>query len=153
MISMQKSLPWLVMAWLGMGAASRAGDAPAFRELRVATSTAGVIVGHAKLTVDALLPPAGGGDGLSGGYRVDVTPVPIGSEAGKLSIAVKAAELRRLAAGAAVQFTGKAVSKEGKNSRVSGTATPSGTDGGKLEIEVADYRGKLLFKTSYRLVR
>ena len=54
-----------------------------------------------------------------------------------------------------VRFTGQAVSQDGADtSEVQGRATPTGgTDGGEIRIQVEGKKGKLIFHTTYHLVR
>ena len=127
-------------------------DAPtAVRQLRIDPSSTQVLVGEARLSVNPL---TRGDDGLSGSYRVEVSPIPIGNEAGKLSIKLSDDDLRRLTGGETIDFTGQAVSTSGNRSEVRGTATPRGSSGsGALRIHIASKKGKLVFRTSYHLDR
>ncbi len=145
-------LPLLAALILGTAATARPADAPAVRLLRIEPSTTKVIVGRARLSVDPL---SRGEGGLSGGYKVEVSPVSVGNEAGKLSVKVSDEDLRKLAGGQTVQFTGQAVSTAGNTSEVRGTATPAagGGDGGALRIHIASKKGKLVFNTTYHLER
>ena len=94
------------------------------------------------------------GDGLSGTYKVEVSPIPVGSESGKLSVNVSGDDLRRLAQGETIQFSGQAVNTQGSSSAVRGTATPKGNSGsGALRVHIASKKGKLVFDTSYHLDR
>ena len=100
------------------------------RQLRIDPSSTKVLVGRAHLSVDPL---TRSGSGLSGTYKLEVSPVPIGNESGKLSVDVSGDDLRRLAQGETVQFSGQAVSAQGNRSEVRGTATPKGNGEGALQ--------------------
>ena len=149
-----KPRPLLLLAMLlTCGAATlRPADAPpAVRQLRIDPSTTKVVVGHARLSVDPL---TRSGDGLSGTYKVEVSPFPIGNESGKLTVNVSGDDLRRLARGETIQFSGQAVNTQGNSSAVRGTATPAGNSGdGALRVHIASQKGKLVFDTSYHLDR
>ena len=128
--------------------------APAVRELRIDPGKTGIPLGSARLLVDPLVHTAGK-DGLSAGYKVEVTPFTFKNEAGRFSVAISEADLRRLAGGETLHFTGQAVSQDGANtSEVQGRATPTGgTDGGDIRIQVEGKKGKLVFHTMYHLAR
>ena len=141
----------LLVVW-GLGLLSRAcatGDAD-IRELHIDPSTTRVAaIGKARLSVEALVRQGGN---FQGPYRVDVTMLPVGDEAGQLTIALSDANLHKLTDGAAIQFSGEANSKEGNHSDVHGTATPSSGDSGAIRVRVEGRRGKLVFNTTYHLV-
>ena len=145
-------LPLLAVMILGITATALPADATAVRRFRIEPSTTKVIVGHARLSVEPLVREDGG---LGGGYKVEVSPIAVGNEAGKLSVKVSDDDLRKLAGGQSVQFTGQAVSTAGNTSEVYGTATPTagGGDGGALRIHIASKKGKLVFNTTYHLER
>ncbi len=121
--------------------------------MHIEPSTTGVPLGQARLSVESLVRTPGK-DGLSAAYKVDVSPFSFKSEAGRFSVAISDADLRRLAGGETLRFTGQAVSRDGSNtSAVEGRATPNGRDTGALRIQVAGKKGKLVFHTNYRLAR
>ncbi len=123
--------------------------------MRIEPSTTGVPLGQARLSVEPLV-RAPGKDGLSASYKVDISPFTFKSEAGRFSVAISDADLRRLAEGETLHFTGQAVSQDGSNtSAVEGRATPesAGSDHGALRIQVAGKKGKLVFHTTYHLTR
>ena len=127
----------------------RTADAPpAVRRLHIDPSSTQIMVGEARLSVDPL---TRGGDGFSGSYRLEVSPVPIGNESGKLSVSLSDQELRQLVGGQTIEFTGQAVSTGGNNSELRVVATPKGNSGGALRIHIASKKGKLVFHTSYHL--
>ena len=138
----------LIAAW---GSVRAAGPAE-LRELRIDPGTTRVAaIGKARLSVEPLARANGG---FHGPYRVDVTMLPVGSESGQITITLSDANLHRLADGSgAVPFTGEAVSTDGNHSAVHGTATPSSNDGGAIRVRVESKKGKLVFNTTYHLVR
>ena len=134
---------------------ARGGEA-AVRELRIDPATTGVPLGKAKLSVDPLVRAEGKGkDGLQGNYKVEVSPISLASEDGSLTVAVTSEALRKLAGGQPVDFTGQAVSTSGSQSAVQGTATPSkdNKDTGAIRVRIDSKKGKLVFKTTYHLVK
>ena len=135
------------------GAATlRPTDAPpTLRRMHIDPSSTSVAVGKARLSVDSL---ARGGGGFNGSYQLEVSPFPVGNESGKLSVNLSDEELRRLAGGQPVEFTGAADSTGGNHSELRIVATPKGTSGGgALRIHIASKKGKLVFNTSYHLDR
>ncbi len=152
----RRLVPLLFAVWTLLLAAGPArGEDAAVRELRIDPSTTGVPLGKARLTVDALTRGRNGGDGLQGGYKVEVSPISFASEEGRLTISVSGETLRKLAEGQEVSFTGQAASTNGNNSTVQGTATPGkdSKDGGTIRVRIDSKKGKLVFKTTYHLVR
>ena len=148
-------LPLLFAVWtLIATAGSMHGEDAAVRELRIDPATTSVTFGKARLTVDALT-HGKDGDGLKGGYKVEVSPLSFASEEGQLTISVSGETLRKLAGGQEVNFSGQAVSTGGSNSTVQGTATPGkdGKDSGSIRVRIDSKKGKLVFKTTYHLVR
>ncbi len=142
---------------VGVPCPSRAADAPApataVHEMHVEPSTTGVPLGQARLSIEPLV-HAPGKEGLDAAYKVDISPFSFKSEAGRFSVAISDADLRRLAGGETLHFTGQAVSQDGSNtSTVEGRATPTGGDTGSLRIQVAGKKGKLVFHTTYHLTR
>ena len=129
-----------------------AGEAAAVKEMHIDPSTTRVAaVGHAKLSVETLAHQDGG---FRGPYKVDVTLLPVGNEAGQLTIALSDAKLHQLTDGkGAVNFTGEALSQDGNHSDVRGTATPSSDAAGAIRVHVDSKKGKLVFNTTYHLVR
>ena len=133
----------------------RAEDA-AVRELRIDPATTGVPLGKAKLSVDPLVHGEGkGAEDLQGHYKVDVSPISLASEEGNLTISVSNETLRKLAGGQAVDFSGQAVSTGGNKSAVQGTATPAkdSKDAGAIRVRIDSKKGKLVFKTTYHLMK
>ncbi len=123
--------------------------------MRIEPSTTGVPLGKARLSVEPLV-HVPGKDGLNAAYKVDISPFSFKSEAGRFSVAISDADLHRLAGGETLHFSGQAVSQDGGNtSAVAGRADPAstGSDTGALRIQVDGKKGKLVFHTTYRLIR
>ena len=130
---------------------ARAAEGGDIKGLRLEPATTKVaLIGKARLSVDPL---TRGDGGLHAPYKVDVSGLPTGSEHGQFKIAVSGADFDKLAAGQAVNFSGQAVSSEGNQSSVHGTATPSGKDGGAIKVKVDSKKGKLVFNTTYKVTR
>ena len=75
---------------------------------------------------------------------------------GQLTITLSNEALRKLAAGQAVDFSGQAASTNGNQSTVQGTATPAAggsRDTGAIRVRIDSKKGKLVFKTTYHLVK
>ena len=124
---------------------------PAVRRMHIDPSSTQVLVGEAQLSVDPL---TRSGDGFNGTYRLEVSPIPVGSESGKFSVNLSDEQLRQLTGGQPVEFTGQAASTSGNHSELRIVATPKGTGGsGALRIHVASKKGNLVFQTAYRLDR
>ncbi len=126
----------------------------AVRELRIDPAKTGVPFGNARLVIAPLV-HVGGKDEMSAGYKVEIFPFTSKSETGRFSVGISDADLHRLAGGAAIHFTGKAVSEDGANtSEVQGRASPiSKSDGGNIRIQVEGKKGKLIFHSAYHLAR
>ncbi len=149
-----KTLPsFLLAAWVFATAVApvRAEDAPP-RELRIESATTSVPLGKAKLSVDALTRK---GDAWQGGYTVDVSPLSFAGEKGQLTINLPGESVRKLTGGQAVDFSGEADSTNGNHSTVQGTATPAGgsKDSGAIRVRIDSKKGRLVFKTTYHLVK
>ena len=142
----------LVLLFVGLGNHALAAGDSAVKEMHLDPSTTRVAaVGHARLSVETLTHQGGG---FQGPYRVDVTMLPVGDEAGQLTITLSDANLHKLTdTKTAINFTGEAVSQDGNHSEVRGTATPSSADAGAIRVHVESKKGKLVFNTTYHLVR
>ncbi len=86
---------------------------PAVRRMHIDPSATQVLVGEAQLSVDPL---TRSGDGFNGTYRLEVSPIPVGSESGKFSVNLSDEQLRQLTGGQPVEFTGQAASTSGNHS-------------------------------------
>ena len=135
----------------GVATLRPAAAPPAVRRMHIDPSSTQILVGEAQLSVDPL---TRSGDGFDGSYRLEVSPLPVGNESGRFSVNLSDEELRQLAGGQTVEFTGQAASTAGNRSELRIVATPKGASGsGALRIHVASKKGKLVFHTAYRLDR
>jgi hypothetical protein len=79
-----------------------------------------------------------------------VRPYFFKSEKGTLLLGASDASVRKLQAGTAIDFSGKAVTrKDGKSHVVLGKATPSSGDQGSVTFSIITENGKMIFNTSY----
>jgi hypothetical protein len=85
-----------------------------------------------------------------GDYQLKVRPYFFKSENGSLLLAASDNAVRKLQAGTAINFTGKAVThKDGRTHIVLGRATPSSAERGSVTFSIITDDGKMLFNTSY----
>ena len=85
-----------------------------------------------------------------GDYQLKVRPYFFKSEKGTLVLAASDDSVRKLQAGTAIDFTGKAVTrKDGKIHVVLGKATSSSGDRGSVTFSIITENGKIVFNTSY----
>ena len=120
---------------------------PVARRLFIDPSSASVALGKASLIVSPLTHRDGD---YAGDYQLKVRPYFFKSEKGTLLLAASNDSLRKLRAGTAIDFTGKAVTrKDGKIHFVLGKATPSSGDRGNVTFSIVTENGKMIFNTSY----
>jgi hypothetical protein len=99
---------------------------PVARRLLIDPSSTSVALGKASLIVSPLTHRDGD---YAGDYQLKVRPYFFKSEKGTLLLGASNDSLRKLRAGTAIDFTGKAVTrKDGKIHVVLGKATPSSGD-------------------------
>ena len=117
------------------------------RKLFIDPSSTSVALGRASLIVSPLTHRGGN---YVGTYQLKVRPYYFKSEKGTLLLAASDDSVRKLQAGTAINFTGKAVaSKEGKTHVVLGKAIPSSGDRGSVTFSIITDNGKMVFNTSY----
>jgi hypothetical protein len=117
------------------------------RKLFIDPNSTSVTLGKASLIVSPLTHRNGN---YEGDYQLKVRPYFFKSEKGTLLLAAADDSVRKLQAGTAIAFTGKAVTrKDGKTHVVLGKATPSSRDGGSVTFSIITESGKMVFKTSY----
>jgi hypothetical protein len=86
-----------------------------------------------------------------GDYQLKVRPYFFKSEKGSLLLAASDDAVRKLQAGIAINFTGKAVThKDGRTHVVLGRATPSSGERGSVTFSIITDNAKIIFNTSYR---
>jgi hypothetical protein len=139
-----------VLLGLALALGARAADAPGGRFDRaiVAPSKTSVYVGTVALTVAEFLRTAGKFEAT---YAAKVFPFFFYNESGRLSVDFSDDQLRRLARGEPVEFSGRAVRDDGAERRVKGKATPADLASGKIKVRVFySKRIELIFNTTYR---
>jgi hypothetical protein len=112
------------------------------------SSTSVALRGKASLIVSPLTHRDGN---YVGEYQLKVRPYFFKSEKGSLLLAASDDSVRKLQAGTAIDFSGKAVThKDGRIHVVLGRATPSSTDRGSVTFSIiTDDDGELVFNASY----
>jgi hypothetical protein len=111
------------------------------------SSTPVALRGKASLIVSPLTHREGN---YVGEYQLKVRPYFFKSEKGSLLLAASDEAVRKLQAGTAINFTGKAVTyKDGRTHMVLGTATPSSADRGRVTFSIITDDVKMVFSTSY----
>jgi hypothetical protein len=84
-------------------------------------------------------------------YAAKVFPYFFYNESGRLFVEIDDAQLRRLARGEPIEFTGRGVRDDGTVRRVEGKATPIDAATGKLKVRVfVSKKIELIFNTTYR---
>lgn len=147
MVPKLRLLPFLGLALLpSLLAAAELG--PAYREVSVETSKTSIYVGSVTLR----MPPfVRRGDEYHSTYVAKVRPYFFSSENGSLSIRFTDDELRRLAAGETIEFTGHAQNEDGEPRAITGRAVPADAHSGKLKVRVrVTSKIELIFNTTYR---
>jgi hypothetical protein len=111
------------------------------------SSTSVAFGGRASLIVSPL---THGNGNYVGDYQLKVRPYFFKSEKGSLLLAASDDAVRKLRAGTAINFTGKAVThSDGRTHIVLGRVTPSSSDRGSVTFSIITDDGKMVFKTSY----
>ena len=111
------------------------------------SSTSVALRGKASLIVSPLAHRDGN---YVGDYQLKVRPYFFKSEKGTLVLAASDDSVRKLQAGTAIDFAGKAVTrKDGKTHIVLGKATPPSGDRGRVTFSIITENGKMVFNTSY----
>jgi hypothetical protein len=117
------------------------------RKLFIDPSSTSLALGKASLIVSPLTHRGGN---YAGDYQLKVRPYFFKSEKGSLLLAASDDSVRKLQAGKAIDFTGKAVTrKDGKTHVVLGKATPSSDGRGSVTFSIITENGKMVFNTSY----
>ena len=111
------------------------------------SSTSVALRGKASLIVSPLTYRDGN---YVGDYQLKVRPYFFKSEKGSLLLAASDDAVRKLHAGTAIDFTGKAAThKDGKTHIVLGRATPLSGDRGSVTFSIITDDAKIVFSTSY----
>ncbi len=121
---------------------------PVTRKLFIDPSSTSVRLGKATLIVSPLKRRDGN---YVGDYQLKVRPYFFKSETGSLVLSASDDLVRRLQAGRAIDFTGKAVTREdGTTHVVLGRATPLSSDRGTVTFSIVTQKdATITFKTSY----
>jgi hypothetical protein len=120
---------------------------PITRKLFIDPSSTPVPLGKARLIVSPLLRRDGN---YAGEYQLKVKPYFFKNETGSLVLGVSEDAVRKLQAGGAINFTGKALTHEdGTSHVVLGKATPSSGERGSLTFFIVTKNGKFIFNSSY----
>ena len=121
---------------------------PVTRKLFIDPSSTPVHLGKATLIVSPLKRRDGN---YVGDYQLKVRPYFFKSETGSLVLSASEDSVRRLQSGRAIDFTGKAVTREdGTTHVVLGRATPLSGDRGTVTFSiVTEKNAKIIFKTLY----
>ena len=132
----------------GKSSSTGAISDPVTRKLFIDPSSTPVHLGKATLIVSPLKRRDGN---YVGDYQLKVRPYFFKSETGSLVLSASEDSVRRLQSGRAIDFTGKAVTREdGTTHVVLGKATPlSGDQGTVIFSIVTEKNAKIIFKTSY----
>ncbi len=121
----------------------------AHADLAIAPASASTTVAHLTLTVGTLTWQAGV---YHGSFQVRVVPLFFLSEKGTIAVQISDEAFHKLAAGNAIDFTGSAVSDNGKTRKITGHATPAAPDHGTIRLSFPGATGMILFNTTYRLL-
>ena len=117
------------------------------RKLFIDPSSTSLALGKASLIVSPLTHQEGN---YVGDYQLKVVPYFFKSEKGTLLLAASDDSVRKLQAGKAIGFTGKAVTRaDGRIHVVLGRATPLSNDRGSVTFSIITDNGKMIFNTSY----
>jgi hypothetical protein len=117
------------------------------RRLFIDPSSTSLLLGKARLTVSPLTHRNGN---YVGDYQLEVRPYFFKSEKGTLLLAASDDSVRKLLAGIAIDFTGRAVTrKDGKTHVVLGRARPLSRDRGSVTFSIITENGKMVFNSFY----
>jgi len=118
------------------------------RKLFIDPSSTSIRLGKATLVVSPLTRRGGN---YIGDYQLKVRPYFFKSETGTLILGASDDFVRRLQSGRAIDFTGKALTREdGTTHVVLGRATPLSGDRGSVTFSIVTEKNeKIVFKTSY----
>ncbi len=130
-------------------AASAAALTRRYRTAAIATSKTSIYIGSVTLNVEPLVLSDGA---YQSKYVATVFPYFFYNERGTLAIAMPAASLLRVSRSEPVEFTGRALSSDGEERRISGKATPSDATHGRIKVRIyVSKRIALIFNTTYEI--
>lgn len=122
---------------------------PAFyQRATVATAKTSIYIGNVKLSTESFTRE---GDVYSSTYVAKVFPLFFMSESGRISITITDDNLRQLAAGERVHFTGEGFDTSEEPRKIEGHADPADERSGKIKVRVWVSKNiELIFNTTYR---
>ena len=148
---MRRGLPALLL-FFAFTARSLPGAESAlapFQRVDIAPTWTSIYIGTVSLKMPTMTRIASGD--YEAAYTARVLPLFFYNEAGRLTIRVSDEALRKLAAGEAIEISGRAVNQSGEERRVEGKATPADAQGGKIKVRVfVSPKIQLIFNTTYR---
>lgn len=126
----------------------QADTAGQYARVDVAPTKTSIYVGVVSMTMPTL---ARHGGTYEAPYTASVFPLFFYNEKGRLFIDISDAQLDQLAHGAAIEFSGRGVRDDGAVRTVTGKATPTDAQSGKLKVRVwVSKHVELIFNTTYR---
>lgn len=119
-----------------------------YQRAAVAPAKTSIYIGNVKL----VMPPFDRrGELYASTYEAKVFPFFFYNEAGRIAIILSDEDLRQLADGERVHFTGEAFSTKEEPRRVEGHADPADERSGKIKVRVWVSKNiELIFNTTYR---
>jgi hypothetical protein len=128
-------------------AAAEADPFSGNRMLIIDPSSMPITAGKATLVIGVLHRTNGV---YSGEYKMDVSPYFFKNETGRLAIVVSDESLAKVGQGKVVAIIGTAISPGGKARPIAATATPTGSEGGKLKLWFTAGERRMVFEPAYR---
>lgn len=122
----------------------------AYDRVEIPPAKTSIYVGSVTMTMPVLVRKNGT---YETSYAAKVFPYFFENEKGQLFVTLNDDQLRELAKGNAIEFTGRGVRDDGVERRVEGKATPADATSGKLKVRVfVSKKIELIFNTTYRFV-
>lgn len=148
---MRRRLPAFLLVCALAASALRGAEAipPSLAQVEIAPTWTSIYLGTVSLKMPAFTrTPAGVYEST---YAARVLPLFFYNETGRISIQVPDAALAQLARGEPIEFTGRALSGDGAERRVTGKATPHDATSGRIKVRVGvSAKIELIFNTTYR---
>ncbi len=135
-----------LVVFLACGLAARAAG-PDLDHVLVPSMKTSIYVGSVTLTPGVFERK---GDTFTATYEAKVFPWFFWSESGAVSIQITAADLLRVLAGQAVEFTGQGTNHKNKPRKVTGRVQPADAGSGKMKIRIDVDDVELIFNGTYR---
>ncbi|PTX90741.1 hypothetical protein [Opitutus sp. ER46] len=142
------ALSLLLLGLLAPLAGAADASVVAFSQVEIAPTKTSIYVGSVSLTMPAFTRAEGS---YTSRYTAHVFPWAFYNEAGVIRVDVSDDQLRQLARGEPIEFTGQARTEDGSERRVAGKATPQDATSGRIKVRVfVSTRIQLIFNTTYR---